>query len=179
MDSPAPPVHRDPVPAEVRPTLRFMLAHPAHMVALGFGSGLIPIGPGTAGTLFAWASYLFLQPMLGPTGMAWLTAAAFPLGWWACTVTARNLRVPDPGHIVWDEVLAFWIILALVMPVGFWGQLGAFIVFRIFDTIKRGPVGWADRLFHGGGWRGGLGILFDDLVAAFCTLLTLAMWRAA
>ena len=54
-------------------------------------------------------------------------------------------------------------------------QLLAFALFRFFDAAKPGPVGWADSLFHGFGWRGGLGIVFDDLVAAFCTLLVLAL----
>lgn len=172
-----PPVHRDLVPQEPQPTLRFMLAHPAHVVALGFGSGLSPIAPGTVGTLWAWMTFLALQSWLPPAAVGWVVAAALPLGWWACTVTARNLRVLDPGHIVWDEVLAFWLVLWLVMPTDLWGQLGAFVLFRIFDTIKRGPVGWADQLLHGSGWRGGFGILFDDLVAAFCTLLAIALWR--
>ena len=95
----------------------------------------------------------------------------------ACTVTARHLRVADPGHIVWDEVVAFWIVLWLAMPMGFWGQLSAFALFRFFDAAKPGPVRWADRLCKGFGPRGGWGILLDDLVAAFCTLLVLAVWR--
>jgi phosphatidylglycerophosphatase A len=79
---------------------------------------------------------------------------------------------------VWDEVVAFWLILWLLMPAGFVTQVLAFALFRFFDAVKPGPVGWADRVFKGGGWRGGWGILFDDLVAAFCTLLVFALWRA-
>jgi phosphatidylglycerophosphatase A len=100
------------------------------------------------------------------------------LGWWACTVTARHLRVSDPGAIVWDEIVAMWLILFLVMPTDFVGQLAAFVLFRFFDAVKPGPVAWADRLFKGLGWRGGWGIVFDDLVAAFCTLLVIALWRS-
>jgi phosphatidylglycerophosphatase A len=55
--------------------------------------------------------------------------------------------------------------------------LAAFVLFRFFDAVKPGPVAWADRLFKGFGWRGGWGILWDDLVAAFCTLLVIALWR--
>ena len=87
------------------------------------------------------------------------------------------MRVADPGAIVWDEVVAFWLVLWLAMPMGFWGQFAAFALFRFFDAAKPGPVGWADSLFKGFGWRGGWGILFDDFVAAFCTLLVLALWR--
>jgi phosphatidylglycerophosphatase A len=109
--------------------------------------------------------------------MGVVIALSLPLGWWACTVTARNLRVLDPGAIVWDEVVAFWIILWLVMPAGWDTQLAAFLLFRFFDTVKPGPVAWADRRYHGFGWAGGFGIMLDDLVAAFCTLLVIAFWR--
>ena len=160
-----------------RPTLRFMLSHPAHWVALGFGSGLSPVAPGTAGTLWAWVAYLALQQWLDPMAIGWVIAGSLAIGWWACTVTAQHLRVLDPGNIVWDEVIAFWIVLWLVMPAGFWGQLMAFVLFRLFDALKPGPVGWADSLFHGFGWRGGFGIILDDLVAAFCTLLVISVWR--
>jgi phosphatidylglycerophosphatase A len=174
MNAPAAPAL---APAVLRPTLRFMLSHPAHVIALGFGSGLSPIAPGTVGTLWAWAAYLALQLWLPAQVLAWVVVAFIPLGWWASTVTARNLRVLDPGHIVCDEIMAFWLVLWLVMPVGFWGQLAAFALFRFFDAAKPGPVAWADSLFHGFGWRGGWGIVFDDLVAAFCTLFVIALWR--
>ena len=96
------------------------------------------------------------------------------------------MNIADPGSIVWDEVVAFWIILWLVLPGGLLAQLIAFGLFRFFDAVKPGPVGWADRLFKPRasadgttGWRAaGFGILFDDLVAAFCTLLVIAAWRA-
>jgi phosphatidylglycerophosphatase A len=73
--------------------------------------------------------------------------------------------------------VAFWLVLWLAMPMGWWGQLVAFALFRFFDAAKPGPVGWADGLFKGFGWRGGWGILWDDFVAAFCTLLVIALWR--
>ena len=169
----------------LRPTPQFMLGHPAHAIALGFGSGLSPWAPGTVGTLWAWASFLVVQPGMNDLRWALLIAVSLLLGWWACTVTARNMRVIDPGSIVWDEIVAFWLVLWLVMPTGWLGQLIAFGLFRFFDAVKPGPVGWADRLFHTkalgdtpSGWRfAGLGILFDDLVAAFCTLLVIALWR--
>jgi phosphatidylglycerophosphatase A len=155
----------------------FMLQNPLHWVALGFGSGLSPIAPGTVGTLWAWVAYLVLQLWLSPAAIGILIALSIPLGWWACTATAKNMGVADPGSIVWDEVVAFWIILWLLMPTGFWGQLIAFALFRFFDAVKPQPVRWADQCFKGFGWRGGWGIMWDDLVAAFCTLLVIALWR--
>ena len=164
-------------PPLMRPSLRFMAAHPAHLIALGFGSGLSPIAPGTAGTLWAWLAWLVMAQWLSPLELGILIAVSLLAGWWACTVTAGHMRVLDPGNIVWDEVVAFWIVLWLVLPAGFSGQLAAFALFRFFDAVKPGPVAWADDLFHGFGWKGGFGILFDDLVAALCTLLVIAAWR--
>ena len=66
----------------------------------------------------------------------------------------------------------------LGQPTGLTGQLVAFVLFRFFDAAKPGPVAWADRHFKGFGTRGGFGIMFDDLVAAFCALLVIALWRA-
>jgi phosphatidylglycerophosphatase A len=160
-----------------RPTVRFLLSHPAHFIALGCGSGLSPIAPGTVGTLWAWAAYLVLQTWFTPTVLACIVAASVPVGWWAATVTARNMRVLDPGSIVIDEVMAFWAVLWVLLPAGWGAQLAAFVMFRFLDALKPGPVAWADSRFHGFGWRGGWGIVFDDLVAAFCTLLVLALWR--
>lgn len=161
----------------VRPTVRFMWAHPAHVIALGLGSGLSPVAPGTVGTLWAWAAYLLLQHWLTPWQIGALIGVSIGVGWWACTVTARHLNTLDPGNIVWDEVVAFWLVLWLIMPTGLGGQLVAFALFRFFDAAKPGPVGWADNLWHGFGPKGGFGILLDDLVAAFCTLLVIALWR--
>ncbi|MEN9544047.1 MAG: hypothetical protein RLZZ598_880 [Pseudomonadota bacterium] len=168
--------------APLRPSGRFMLRHPAHLIALGFGSGLSPVAPGTVGTLWAWLSFLVLQRWLDDLQWAALLAIGLLVGWWACTTTARHLRIADPGAIVWDEVIAFWLVLWLVAGHGIWAQVIAFALFRFFDAVKPGPVGWADRLFkcRGAegkiGWPQGFGILFDDLVAAGCTLLLMALW---
>ena len=162
--------------APLRATARFMRTHPAHWIALGFGSGLSPVAPGTAGTLWAWLAWLVLSRWLDTAALGMVLAASAVVGWWACTVTARHLNDLDPSNIVWDEVVAFWLVLWLVMPAGFWTQLVAFVLFRVFDAVKRGPVGWADRTFHGFGPRGGFGILADDVVAAFLTLLVMAGW---
>ena len=171
-----------------RATLRFLLSHPAHFIALGFGSGLSRLAPGTVGTLWAWVAFSVMQLWFTTATIGWIIAASLPIGWWACTVTARDMNVADPSPVVWDEVIAFWIVLWLVLPGGLLAQLIAFGLFRFFDAVKPGPVGWADRLFKprasadGTGTTGwgaaGFGILFDDLVAAFCTLLVIAALRA-
>ena len=184
MTSQGPPLTlHSPVPTAARkPGWRFLLSHPAHAVALGFGSGLSPKAPGTIGTFWGWLSFVLLQPHLSPLHWAGLIGASLLLGGWACTVTARHLAVADPGAIVWDEIVAFWIVLWLVTPASFWAQFVAFLLFRYFDAAKPGPVAWADGVFKGRrgqpiGWAQGFGILFDDLVAALCTLLVIALWR--
>ena len=166
-----------------RPDLKFMLSHPAHVLALGFGSGLSPAAPGTAGTLWAWVAFLLLQPHLGDAQWATLILASTLVGWWACTRTAEHLGIADPSCVVWDEIIAFWLVLWMVAPASLTVQIICFLLFRLFDAAKPGPVGWADSLFkvrRGAriGWGQGFGIIFDDVVAALCTLLVMATWRS-
>jgi phosphatidylglycerophosphatase A len=161
----------------LKPNVRFLLAHPAHFIALGFGAGLSPVAPGTAGTAWAWLAFLLMEMWLNPAQIGIVIGMSLVVGWWACAITATNLNSPDPGSIVWDEVVSFWIVLWLLMPASFTLQVVAFILFRVLDAVKPGPIGWADGLFAGFGWRAGFGVLFDDLVAAFCTLLLLALGR--
>ena len=166
--------------ARARIPAAFLWRHPAHGIALGFGSGLSPWAPGTAGTLWGWVAFAVLDRWLGDAGWGAAIVIALVAGLWACTVTAQHLGIADPGAIVWDEVLGFWVVLWLLTPASAWDQLLAFALFRYFDAAKPGPVGWADRLCklrpgQAIGWRQGWGILFDDLVAAACTLLVIAL----
>lgn len=168
-------------PAVARPTARFMRGHPARWLALGFGAGLSPKAPGTVGTLWGWVSFIVLDRWLDATAWAVLIAVALGAGVWACTRTAQHMAVADPGAIVWDEIVAFWIVLWVLLPAGLWAQLAAFLLFRYFDAAKPGPVRWADQFYklqpgQAIGWRQGWGIIFDDLVAAGCTLLSIAVW---
>lgn len=144
----------------------------ARWIALGFGSGLSPVAPGTVGTLWAWMAWVVAARWLD-TGML-LAAIGLGLvvGPWACERTARALGVADHGAIVWDEIVAFWIVLALIPPSLSW-QLAGFVLFRVFDIAKPPPIRWADTAVPGG-W----GVMLDDLLAAFYTLLFLAAWRA-
>ncbi|WP_250490318.1 phosphatidylglycerophosphatase A [Caballeronia sp. INML2] len=151
---------------------RFMLTHPLHILSLGFGSGLSPIAPGTVGTLFAWASFVAFNRHLTVAEWGALIVAAFVAGCWFTGFTAKKMGIADPSPVVWDEIVAFWLVLLLVTPATFTGQLWAFIVFRFFDMVKPPPIRYFDRHL-----KGGFGIMFDDLVAAFFTLLVIALWR--
>ena len=134
------------------------------------------------GTLWAWLVYAVAAPLLGDVARGAVIVAAALVGWWACTVTARHLDQADPSAIVWDEVIAFWLILWLVTPATFVAQAVAFVLFRIFDAAKPGPVAWADQRFkrrRGApiGWAQGFGIIFATVVAALCTLVVIAAGR--
>ena len=177
-----PPLNPPVATAPRKPTWRFLFSHPAHCIALGFGSGLSPLAPGTVGTLWAWIAFLVLQPHLNDPQWAVLIGVSALVGWWACTVAARNLALADPSPVVWDEIVAFWLILWLVTPASLWAQLWAFALFRLFDAAKPGPVAWADKLFKVRrgvpiGWAQGFGIMLDDFVAALCALFVIALWR--
>jgi phosphatidylglycerophosphatase A len=164
--------------APPRASAAFMRRHPSRWIALGFGSGLSPMAPGTVGTLWAWVTFLVFDHWLDDAAWGVVIGASIALGIWACTRCAQDLAVADPGAIVWDEVVAFWIVLWLVMPTPWWAQLIAFVLFRAFDVLKPGPVGWVDKRFKSArGWMQGVGVLADDLVAALCTLLVIAAWH--
>ena len=165
-----------------KPSMRFVFSHPAHAIAIGFGSGLSPVAPGTAGTLWAWLVHALFAAYFTPVQQGIVIGIGVLVGWWACTVTARDLALADPAVVVWDEIVAFWLVLWLVTPAGFWAQAWAFVLFRIFDAAKPGPVAWADALYKVRrgrpiGWAQGFSILFDDIVAALCTLFLIAIWR--
>ena len=152
-----------------RPNAAFAFSHPAHAVALGLGSGLSPVAPGTAGTLAAWAAGWLLGEALSPALLLAVAAAAFPLGVWACEVTGRHVGIADHGSMVWDEIAAFLLVLAIVPREAAW-QAGAFVLFRFFDIVKPAPIRHFERRYHGG-----FGVMFDDLLAAGYTLLVLSL----
>ena len=148
-----------------------MLAHPAHLLALGFGTGLSPIAPGTFGTLVAIPLYFLLAEWMDPAWILALCVILFLVGIWACDRTGHALGVADHGAINWDEIVAFLAVLVFVPPGWAW-QLGAFVVFRAFDIAKPPPIRYFERTI-----KGGYGVMFDDLIAAFYTLLVLAVAR--
>ncbi len=150
---------------------RILLAHPAGWLALGLGSGLSPVAPGTAGSLAALLPWLLLRETAWPIYAA-CVIVAFALGVWACGWVVRTLRIDDPGFVVWDEFVGQWI---AAMPLLFVSRsilwiFGAFILFRIFDIWKPWPVSLADRRV-----AGGLGVMLDDVIAAFYAAAALSL----
>lgn len=156
----------------VQPSWRFILRHPAHFFAFGFGSGLFPRSPGTMGTLVAFPIFWYLEPLLTDALFILVLIAAFAFGVWVCEKTGRALGVADYGGIVWDEIVAFLLVLFFT-PDGFFWSLLSFSLFRFFDILKPPPIRHFDRT-----WHGGLGVMFDDILAAGYTLLCLALVKS-
>lgn len=178
------------------PDARFLLAHPAHFIALGFGSGLAPVAPGTFGTLAGAALYAVLALALPPLAVAFAAVPLFFVGVWACGVTGRDLGVMDHGAMVFDEIVAFLPLAAFAHLVGQKlvsdthfpaGKLvsdtsfsvlawvaAAFVLFRLFDIWKPFPIRHFERRL-----KGGFGVMFDDLVAsayAYAVLIPFAVF---
>ena len=153
----------------VRPSGKFLLSHPSHFLALGFGTGLAPVAPGTVGTLLGFPVYWMLTLWFGPSEILIATVVMFILGIWACQRTGNDMGIADHSSMVWDEVVAFVMILVFTPPGLFW-QAFAFFAFRFFDILKPPPIREADRR-----WKGGFGVMFDDILAAGYTLLLMAL----
>lgn len=150
---------------------RILLNHPAGWIALGFGSGLSPIAPGTAGSLAALIPWLIVRGM-HPIAYAIYLVVAFALGVWACEWVARKTNVGDPSFVVWDEFVGQWIALLplVILARSAWWTIAGFILFRIFDIWKPWPVSLADRDVEGG-----LGVMVDDVIAGAYAAIVLGV----
>ncbi|MGH8718730.1 MAG: phosphatidylglycerophosphatase A family protein [Burkholderiales bacterium] len=155
-----------------RVSWNFVRAHPAHFIAFGFGAGLAHVAPGSFGALLAFPFFWLLQPALSSVQFLALLAALFLLGIWACAVTGKALGIADYSGMVWDETVAFLLVLFFVPPALTWQGL-AFLFFRLFDIFKPFPIRTVERKV-----AGGLGVMLDDLLAAFYTLFVLAVLKA-
>ena len=149
---------------EINPKSRIKLSNPWHLLAVGFGSGLSPIVPGTTGTLAAIPFY-FLIVQLPLMGYFLVVLLAALVGITICQKTSDDMKVHDHGAIVWDEFVGFWITMSIVpmlgLPIYDWHTvLIGFVLFRAFDMIKPWPIIVLDRRVHGG-----FGIMVDDVLA--------------
>ncbi len=147
---------------------------PVQFLAFGFGSGLSPWAPGTAGTLVAVPLYLLLA-QLPPALYAAAVLLAIVAGIAICHRASEQLGVHDHPGIVWDEFAGYWVTMCLLPATWSWAMAG-FVAFRVFDILKPWPIGWLDRRVHGG-----LGIMIDDIVAGImaCGVLHVGRWLLA
>lgn len=144
------------------------LRHWDGLLAVGLGTGLAPVAPGTFGTLLGIPLVLALWP-LGPLAYALVVLALALLGVWICERAGRRLGEGDHGAIVWDEIIGYAIGLWWITPTWPW-LLAGFVVFRGFDILKPWPVSWADRRVGGG-----VGVMLDDVLAGLYTLAVLQL----
>ena len=152
------------------PTLSELLHRPVHLLAFGFGTGLSPKAPGTAGTLVGVGVFL-----AAPLAIHWyllVIALLSGVGVWICGVSARDLGVHDHPGIVWDEVVGFLITMTALPRSWLWITAG-FVVFRMLDILKPWPIKMIDRRV-----TGGLGIMLDDVLAGViaCGLLHITLF---
>lgn len=159
----------------MQPDLKLLLSHPAHYCSLGFGSGLFPKAPGTAGSLLAIPLFLLVPAPASLAQALFIIALLFAFGVWCCDATGKALGVSDHSAIVWDEMVAMWLILSLV-PLTFIWITAAFLLFRLFDIWKPFPIRQCDARL-----KGGFGVMFDDLLAAIYALAVLKslLWMTA
>jgi phosphatidylglycerophosphatase A len=139
-----------------------ILRDPVHFLAFGFGAGLLPYAPGTAGTLIA-VPLLLLSAMWGHTVQSVITVAITLIGIYICERSSRKLGVHDHSGIVWDEIAGFFI-ACWAIPLQWQWLAAAFAVFRFFDIVKPSPIREADHSL-----RGGVGIMLDDVLAGVFT----------
>ncbi|KES18862.1 phosphatidylglycerophosphatase A family protein [Gilliamella apicola] len=142
------------------------LTNPIHLLAVGLGSGMSPIMPGTMGSAMAiplWLLFDGLQPYL-----YWvLIVVAFIFGCFLCQKTSDDTHTHDSGHIVWDEFVGMWITLFFIPQISVLWIAIAFVAFRVFDMAKPWPIRWFDKRMPGG-----FGIMVDDVIAAIFSSLT-------
>ena len=144
------------------------IKHPVHFLAFGFGSGLSPKAPGTAGTLAA-VPILYLMSFLTSVEYLIVLSMIIVAGVWLCGQSSKMLGVHDHPGIVWDE-FAGLLVTMIAVPVTWGTVLAGFILFRLFDILKPWPIGWLDKKISGG-----LGIMLDDLVAGALALSILQL----
>lgn len=148
---------------------RLKLSNPWHLLATGFGSGLLPIIPGTMGSLAAIPFWLLMYWLL-PVWLCWfIILFGFVVGIVICQRTSDDMQVHDHGSIVWDEFIGMWMTLMVIPLVSWQWVLIAFVLFRFFDMLKHWPIGWFDRQVGGG-----LGIMLDDIIAAIFAMVIVA-----
>jgi phosphatidylglycerophosphatase A len=146
------------------PSWRFILTRPVYFFAFGFGTGLSPKAPGTAGTLVGYPLYFLLIALLPFNMVLGVLVALYLVGIWICDVAGKAVGVTDHSGIVWDEIVAMALVLCF-SPQSIYGYIGAFLAFRLFDIIKPWPINLVDERM-----KNGHGVMLDDLLAAVCSI---------
>ena len=140
--------------------------NPVHFIACGFGVGCIPWAPGTFGTLLGVLFYVMMMPMRVPVFIFW-TLVVCGIAMWTTHRACEAFGEHDHPATVSDEVAGF-LVSMVGLPFTWQSVVAAFILFRVFDILKPGPIGWLDKHVHGG-----VGIVLDDMAAGVAVALIL------
>ncbi len=146
------------------------MKRPVMWLATGFGAGLSPVAPGTAGSLVGVLFYLAMAG-LPPLLYLALVLVLAVIGVRVCDRAGKALAVTDHPGIVWDEIVGVLITMAATPP-SWQGVVSGFALFRLFDILKPWPVARIDR-----GVKGGLGVMLDDVMAGLYALACLQILR--
>ena len=145
---------------------RVSLLNPDHFLGLGFGSGLVPLMPGTFGSLAA-IPLILAMSVLSIEWFIAMTILATIMGVRFCQKTSDALKLHDHGSIVWDEIAGMMVVF-IAVPITFTSLVLGFVLFRFFDILKPWPIRVFDQKVHGG-----IGIMLDDIVAGAMACLCL------
>jgi len=144
---------------------------PVNVLALGLGSGLAPVAPGTFGTLVAIPLYWWLAALPLPIYVASVALMCL-LGIGICARANRSLQTQDHPGVVWDEICGY-LITMIAVPRSWPWMVAGFCLFRLFDIVKPWPISVADRRVGGG-----FGVMLDDMIAGVFAMAALhtALW---
>jgi len=148
------------------------LKNPFHLLATLGGIGMVPIAPGTFGSVVAWLIFVYLSHFISLINMIILTISFCFLSIWICNQASKNLENKDHKSIVIDELVGMWIAL---LPVLFLANsqfertvyaLAALIFFRLFDILKPFPISYFDK-----NYKNGFGIVIDDVISGLIAII--------
>ena len=148
------------------------LKNPFHLLATLGGIGMVPIAPGTFGSIAAWLIFVYLSHFISMINMIILTILLCILSIWICNQASKNLDNKDHKSIVIDEFVGIWVAL---LPVLFIANsqfertvyaLAALIFFRLFDILKPFPISYFDK-----NYKNGFGIVIDDVISGLIAII--------
>ena len=148
------------------------LKNPFHLLATLGGIGMVPIAPGTFGSITAWIIFVYLSHFISMINMLILTILFFILSIWICSEASKDLENKDHKSIVIDELVGMWIALLPVLIIANSQYertvyaLAALIMFRFFDILKPFPISYFDK-----NYKNGFGIVIDDVISGLIAII--------
>lgn len=145
---------------------------PWYVLATWFHSGRLKPASGTWGSLAALPFIYGVDLFFPDFGLVLMASTLFFLGYFASQDYVKKTGEKDASPIVIDEVVGMTLALIPVIDFDFMTWSVAFILFRLFDAVKIGPVGWCDRKLPGA-----YGVMIDDVVAGLFAALGVMLYQ--